>query len=329
MAVTILWRSCRCRGLSFCSLHLPPPLALECFLAALLLGVDLSLYLRHAELAHAVDGLPIKPALLLGCTDGRDIVVMAGKLIELLFVDQQKIHQHLDSLLSRPRRYSAPRQKACFYFEPSPLSFRIAYLPCLAPQSYGEWRWYPNSGVHLEQLAGALGRSGEAVRQWAAGEAGIKACDLYEVARFLDDPALIAEIYGDLGLHAEAAASGRCVWFTHRGTHNAPAGHADFARRFLGLPLTVPGDAATYAMRNCGWVSVEMRADRSAVLAYDGDVLQQHMIGTTAGPSLHWLRGSIMGRPTSYVRAAFYAGPETGLIITRSIVRPSEEALAA
>jgi len=58
-------------------------------------------------------------------------------------------------------------------------------------------------------------------------------------------------------------------------------------------------------------------------------VLREHMIGATAGPAVHWLRGSIMGRPRSYIRAAFYAGPHSGLVLTRSIVRPNEEALAA
>lgn len=339
-------------------------------------------------------------------------------------------------------------------------------------------RLYPNSGVHLKQLAHAVGRSGEAVRQWAAGEASIKAEDLYEVARFLDDPALIAEVFGELGLSVEADGvpqrGQRCVWFTHKGTHEAPAGHADFARRFLGLPLTVSGDASVYAMRNCGWAAVELRQDRRAVLAYDdrgilpgpaagardwllarapiieavrrrvlvgqrwieagekdaelsaaavwraaeiarsphrvpwrverlaldavpefmpllrayneapariveaaaamgelpkcsllrvsggaveslsigsavdlprgelvggnilaradsayAAVLHQHMTDATDGPSIHWLRGSILGTPRSYIRAAFYAGPETGLVLTRSIVRPSSEALAA
>ena len=78
-------------------------------------------------------------------------------------------------------------------------------------------RLYPNSGVHLKQLSGALGRSGEAVRQWAAGEAGIKACDLYEVARFLNDPSLVADIYGDLGIEARQDSNCRRVWFTLAG----------------------------------------------------------------------------------------------------------------
>lgn len=340
-------------------------------------------------------------------------------------------------------------------------------------------RLYPNSAVHLKQLADAVGRSGEAVRQWAAGEASIKASDLYEVARFLNDPTLIAEIFGEVGLADDAAALARhgrrCVWFTHRGAHDAPAGHAEFARRFLALPATVSGDAATYALRNCGWAAVEMHQDRRAVLAYDdrgiipsvaglardwllarapiiacvhrrvlvghrwieagqrdaevsaaavwraaeiarsphrvpwrverlaldavpefvplmraygeaparfveaaaamgelpkcsllrvsdggtveslsigsavdlprrelvggnilarpdsayAAVLHHQMLDATDGPSVHWLRGSILGAPRSYIRAAFYAGPETGLIVTRSIVRPSEEALAA
>jgi len=296
------------------------------------------------------------------------------------------------------------------------------------------------------------------------------------VARFLNDPSLLADVYGDLGLTVEPGQiAPRCWWFTHRGgAHEVSGDYEGFARRALGLPRDIAGDAAAYAMRNCGWISVELHPDRLAVVSYDdrgvltaaaasardwllnhapiieavqrrvciGDrwleagerdaelsaatlwraaqiarlphrvpwrvarlaldavpelapllrayseaparivetaaamgelpkcsllrvssadveslsigsavdlprgelrggnilsrpdaaynaVLQEHMIGATAGPAVHWLRGSIMGTPRSYVRAAFYAGPETGLVVTRSIVRPSEEALVA
>lgn len=332
-------------------------------------------------------------------------------------------------------------------------------------------RLYPNSGVHLKQVAGAVGRSGEAVRQWAAGDAGIKAEDLYEVARFLGDPSLLRDVYGDLW-KVERVGGVRRLWFTdHGATHDGFADHAEFVRRSLQLPRHAPGDLSAYARRNLGWVSVELRDglaiahyhDRgidgraaSAAAAWllghlplidaarrrvdlnerlvevddrDGDtvaaaltraaqiakvttrvawrverlpldaapalapiiaayhrapervvetvagmgklsacsllrvsgpnvetvnvgsdvpcphkgefvgqnvfaradtayaaVLHAHMQGATEGATLHWLRGSIFGRPVSYMRAALYAGPESGLVLSAPILRPSEEA---
>lgn len=57
-------------------------------------------------------------------------------------------------------------------------------------------------------------------------------------------------------------------------------------------------------------------------------MLHSHMMGSTEGETLHWLRGSIFARPVSYTRAAFYSGPETGLVLSVPHLRPSEEALS-
>jgi transcriptional regulator with XRE-family HTH domain len=112
----------------------------------------------------------------------------------------------------------------------------------------------PRGGVAVKKLAQGIGRSSEAIRQWLNGEAAIKAEDLAAVARYLKDPALISEVFRDLD---PPPARERFLWFTDGGlAHDAPAGHSDFVRRYVGLPLHVAGDCSVYAMRSLGWVEL-------------------------------------------------------------------------
>lgn len=139
-------------------------------------------------------------------------------------------------------------------------------------------RLAPNTGVHTKQLAHGIGRSTEAIRQWLNAETAIKAEDLAAVARFFGDPRFLGEVYGDLLPGASRrqqptiAAPSRdlFLWFTSKGvTHDAPAGHADFARRALNLSIHVAGDIELYVRRNLGWISLEWRRDGRASVRYD------------------------------------------------------------
>jgi hypothetical protein len=126
-------------------------------------------------------------------------------------------------------------------------------------------RLAPNTGIHVKQLAGAIGRSGEAVRQWLAGEAAIKAEDLAAVAEFFGEPSFLMEVFGDLAVSATRETR---LWFTDRGIcHEASGGHGDLVRRHLSLPGHIAGDVAIYAMRNLGWVELTAAA-ASARLRY-------------------------------------------------------------
>ncbi|HXZ00024.1 MAG TPA: hypothetical protein VEI03_08490 [Stellaceae bacterium] len=112
----------------------------------------------------------------------------------------------------------------------------------------------PKGGVAIKKLANGIGRSAETIRLWLNGDTAIKVEDLAAVARYLKDPTLVAEIFRDLDA---ATVRKRFLWFTDRGFCNdAPAGHAEFVRRHLGLSPLLPGDGAVYALRNLGWVEL-------------------------------------------------------------------------
>jgi len=74
---------------------------------------------------------------------------------------------------------------------------------------------------------------------------------------------LVARLAGE-------ATGDRWFWATDVGDiEHAPAGHAEFARRSLGLSKQNPTDQAAYVMRNLGWIAITLGADRTVVLAYD------------------------------------------------------------
>ena len=69
---------------------------------------------------------------------------------------------------------------------------------------------------------------------------------------------------------AGEAMGDRWFWATNVGdVEHAPAGHAEYARRSLGLSKLNPADQAAYVMRNLGWIAITLRADRTVVLAYN------------------------------------------------------------
>ena len=123
----------------------------------------------------------------------------------------------------------------------------------------------PRAGPSIKALAAGIGRSGETVRLWLNGAVAIKAEDLAAVARYLEDPRLLDEIFGDL----IRAPRERPLWFTGDGQcREALAGHGDYVRRYLGLPMAAGGDLAAYALRNLGWL--EMTVGAAARLRYHG-----------------------------------------------------------
>ncbi len=157
-------------------------------------------------------------------------------------------------------------------------------------------RLFPNTPVHLKQIAGAIGRSENTVTRWWRGETRIAGEDLCRIAQFFadrGDNGFLNEIFGRVFSRAESrlddeerilsliralahradpadAGGDRHSWITAEGEMAiAPHGHADYVRRTLGLSQSL-GDLAAYAMRVLGWIAVTERADCTVVLRHDG-----------------------------------------------------------
>jgi transcriptional regulator with XRE-family HTH domain len=158
-------------------------------------------------------------------------------------------------------------------------------------------RLYPHAGLHLKQIAAAIGRSENTVARWWRGETRVLAEDLYGLAAFFfarGDREFLSEIFAEfvpattlsddmassvLALIRSAFANAdrgvalsreSCVWFTADG-ELAPAsqGHAAYARNALHLP-GVSGDVSAYAMRVLGWIAVTQRTDGWVSIRHDG-----------------------------------------------------------
>jgi RimJ/RimL family protein N-acetyltransferase len=158
-------------------------------------------------------------------------------------------------------------------------------------------RLAPRGDVTIKALAAGIGRSGETVRLWLNGAVAIKAEDLAAIVRYLDDPRLLAEIFGDL---VQPPAE-RPLWFTDDGQcREALAGHGEYVRRHLGLPVAAAGDFAAYALRNLGWV--EMTFGAALRLRYHG----KGVAAGAAGAARAWLLDRAP-RIVSVTRSVFVA----------------------
>jgi transcriptional regulator with XRE-family HTH domain len=157
-------------------------------------------------------------------------------------------------------------------------------------------RLSPNTGLHLKQLAGAIGVSDDTLTRWSRGQTRITAEALGGLAEFFrrrGDQSLLGEIYGDLvpSAHpdlsqlraiileatrqlgsAETLPADICYWVTDDGAmHHAPAGHREFARRILGFPAHLEDDYAVYAIRTLGWIAVTVMSNQTAIIRYARD----------------------------------------------------------
>jgi len=158
-------------------------------------------------------------------------------------------------------------------------------------------RLYPQTPLHLKQIARAIGRSENTVARWWRGETRILAIDLYRLAQFLvgrGDREFLQDIFLDLVpvaalpdnltksvlelVRQALDAAGRTgdvgpeahSWLLPNGDMVAAAtGHANYVHGALRIPST-SGDLAAYAMRVLGWVAVTERADHVVVIRHDG-----------------------------------------------------------
>jgi transcriptional regulator with XRE-family HTH domain len=159
-------------------------------------------------------------------------------------------------------------------------------------------RLFPNSSLHLKQIAGAVARSENTVTRWWRGETRVTGDDLYRVAQFFADRGdigFLQEVFDDLLPQEESRASNeenvlelirslmnrmsavgsddgdRHSWITAEGEMAmALSGHAPYVRRALRLSPSL-GDLSAYATRVLGWIAVTERADdNTLVIRHDG-----------------------------------------------------------
>jgi hypothetical protein len=164
---------------------------------------------------------------------------------------------------------------------------RLAPITDRHPTTIGRYRhgscpkaWYDLvrlAGSYPEVLELVLRRSGrddlaERVRESASDK---------NLAGAL--PQLLERLLAKL---AGEAVGDRWFWATDVGDiEHAPAGHAEYARRSLGLSKHNPADQAAYVMRNLGWVAITLGADRSVTLAYNDLAVD----GVAATRAYEWL----------------------------------------
>jgi transcriptional regulator with XRE-family HTH domain len=153
-------------------------------------------------------------------------------------------------------------------------------------------RLYPNSTLHLKQLAAGISRSEHSISRWWHGESRPLAEDIDRMASFFarrGDSGFLAEIFGP-GASAETISDERLIeffrklmasaaaaeretaqqlWFDADGAMTAaPLGHARFAASVLGMPMS--GDLVRYAISMLGWIAVTAPTDGPLVIRHDG-----------------------------------------------------------
>lgn len=172
-------------------------------------------------------------------------------------------------------------------------------------------RLYPNTSLHLKEIAGAIGRSPNTVTRWWRGETHATGEDLFRIAQFFrrrGDDDFLQEVFSDLPLakltdvnfesrasaalrtadgerHRGGGGSDRTSWVTaDGGLPVAPAGHSEYIRRTLEMPRN-GGDLVAYATRVLGWIAVTERSDGIVIVRHDG----RRVAGLAAERVCQWL----------------------------------------
>ncbi len=158
-------------------------------------------------------------------------------------------------------------------------------------------RLYPNTNLHLKQLADAIGRSESSVTRWWRGDTRILAEDLERIARYFadrgdrtflhaifDEPAkgkpiendgpelkdLLRSVLAALPAAGDSAANDTFLWATVDGAIvPAPLGHTEYVARALQLPAGA-GNLIRYATEILGWIAVTVDANGIVTIRHDG-----------------------------------------------------------
>lgn len=158
-------------------------------------------------------------------------------------------------------------------------------------------RLYPNSNLHLKQLADGIGRSQSSVTRWWRGDSRVLAEDLERIAIYFADRgdlAFLRAVFPDLltgtatetdrdqlvtALRAVLSAlpspkeedlPDRHIWITAEGAVvPAPLGHMEYMARTLRLPINV-GNLLRYATGILGWIAVTVRGEGIVSIRHDG-----------------------------------------------------------
>ncbi len=158
-------------------------------------------------------------------------------------------------------------------------------------------RLYPNTTLHLKQLAAGIGRSEHTISRWWHGESRPLAEDIDRMASFFSkrgDHGFLAAVFDESKAQPDNISDARLIEFFRKlmtdaaknaaaseGTndHNlwfcgdatitpAPLGHAKYAAIVLGMPMS--GDLVRYAVSVLGWIAVTVRSDDLVVIRHDG-----------------------------------------------------------
>jgi transcriptional regulator with XRE-family HTH domain len=158
-------------------------------------------------------------------------------------------------------------------------------------------RLYPNTNLHLKQLADAIGRSESSVTRWWRGDSRILAEDLARIAQYFadrGDRAFLRAIFDERLLGTAAEGDGdelkgllrsvlaalpaadedipqeTVLWVTSEGAIvPAPLGHTEYVARALHLPAGV-GNLVRYATAILGWIAVAADAGGVVIVRHDG-----------------------------------------------------------
>jgi hypothetical protein len=167
-------------------------------------------------------------------------------------------------------------------------------------------RTAPNTGITLKILSNDTGYSDDTLANYRDDKTTIPGEAIRRIDAALAKrgfPGLILETYGadspqsrvsspQLAPPAASPPAGFsssddiCWWATHEGTlHAASLGHAEFVRRYLGLPADTEADARRFAIDHLGWLAATRYADGR--LQIDGNPAQ--VSHDAAGRLADWL----------------------------------------
>lgn len=176
-------------------------------------------------------------------------------------------------------------------------------------------RLYPNSTLHLKQLAAGIARSEHTISRWWHGESRPLAEDIDRLATYFakhgdqnflaavfDEPKIAVEDVSDArliqffrklmrdaanGALASESTPDYNLWFDGDGSMApAPLGHAKYVAAVLGMPLS--GNLVRYAVGVLGWIAVTIRANGRITVSHDG----RRIAPLAAERVCEWLRAN-------------------------------------
>jgi hypothetical protein len=138
-------------------------------------------------------------------------------------------------------------------------------------------RLFPHTALRVKQMAYELGYSEDTVQRWLRGDHRVYAGAAEDVDRYFSryhgDSQFLREVLDLARVDPGPRVDDLCLWITEGAVHQAPAGHALFARSALGLSAGIEQDVVRYAVANLGWIACLARADRRLEIRFSPKTL--------------------------------------------------------